>query len=231
VTSGQGGIHRARGGSRTGQHRGSLRSQWHGLAPRRQPHRPTGRRQPHRPAPRRPSRCWAVVLALAAALTVAGCGQAGQGAPVAPRAMSVSSEAFFSQNILPQRYTCHGARINPPLDWSGAPAGTKSLAVIVDDSSAPITPFIYWLVFDIQPGTTDIQEDAVPIGARQALNSADTAAYDPPCPGGHSHSYRFTVYALNRTLTLPNGAPLLEVWTEIADATIGRGRIAVLGYP
>jgi Raf kinase inhibitor-like YbhB/YbcL family protein len=189
------------------------------------------RRQPHRPAPRRrSSRCAAVILALAAALTLAGCGQGGQGAPVAPRAMSVSSEAF-SQNILPQRYTCHGARINPPLDWSGAPADTKSLALIVDDSSAPITPFIYWLVFDIQPGTTDIQEDALPTGAKQALNSAGTATYDPPCPAGHSHSYRFTVYALKRDLTLPNGAPLLTVWTAIAAATIGRGRIVVTGRP
>jgi len=181
---------------------------------------------------RRPSRCRAVVLALAAALTLVGCGQAGQGAPVAPRSMLVRSEAFSpSQNILPQRYTCHGAGINPPLDWSGAPADTKSLALIVDDSSAPITPFIYWLVFDIQPGTTDIQEDALPTGARQALNSAHTAAYDPPCPVGHSHWYRFTVYALNRTLNLPNGAPLLEVWTAIANATIGRGRTAAMGYP
>jgi Raf kinase inhibitor-like YbhB/YbcL family protein len=166
-------------------------------------------------------------VALAVAVTLAGC---GQGAPVAPRTMSVISEAF-SQNILPQRYTCHGARINPPLDWSGAPANTKSLAVVVDDSSAPITPFIYWLVFDIQPGTTDIQEGGVPTLAKQALNSGGTMAYDAPCPRGHSHSYRFTVYALNRDLTLPNGAPLLTVWTEIADATIGRGRIVVTGYP
>ena len=170
-------------------------------------------------------------LAVAATLALAGCGQAGQGAPVAPRTMSVSSEAF-SQNILPQRYTCYGARINPPLDWSGAPAGTKSLAVVVDDSSAPITPYIYWLVFDIQPGTTDIQEGArPPTGAKQAMNSMGTIAYDAPCPRGHSHWYRFTVYALNRVLTLPNGAPLLTVWTEIADATIGRGRIEALGYP
>jgi Raf kinase inhibitor-like YbhB/YbcL family protein len=176
------------------------------------------------------SRCAAVVLALAAAAALAGCGQAGQGAPIAPRTMSVSSEAF-SQYILPQRYTCHGDRIHPPLDWSGAPTNTKSLALVVDDSSAPITPYIYWLVFNIQPGTTDIQEGALPTGARQALNSAGTMTYDAPCPSGHSHSYRFTVYALNRDVTLPNGAPLLAVWTAIADATIGRGRIVVTAYP
>jgi Raf kinase inhibitor-like YbhB/YbcL family protein len=171
-----------------------------------------------------------VVLAVAAALGVTGCGQAGQGAPVAPRAMTVSSEAF-SQNTLPQTYTCHGNRVSPPLDWSGAPADTKSLALVVDDSSAPITPYIYWLVFNIQPGTTDIQEGALPTGARQALNSMGTMTYDAPCPSGHSHSYRFTVYALNRQVTLPNGAPLLAVWTAIANATIGRGRIVVTGYP
>ena len=172
----------------------------------------------------------AVVSALAAALTLTGCGQGGQGAPVAPRTMTVSSEAF-TQNMLPQRYTCYGARINPPLGWSGAPANTKSLALIVDDSSAPITPYIYWLVFVIQPGTTDIQEGSLPTGAKQALNSTGPAAYDAPCPVGHSHWYRFTVYALNRNLALPNGAPLLKVWTEIAQATIGRGRIVVIGNP
>lgn len=175
-------------------------------------------------------RCAAAVLAVAAAVALAGCGQAGQGAPIAPRTMSVGSEAF-SQNILPQRYTCHGASIHPPLDWSGAPADTKSLALVVDDSSAPITPYIYWLVFDIQPGTTDIQEGALPTGAKQALNSADSTSYHAPCPNGHSHSYRFTVYALNRQLSLPNGAPLLKAWTEIGEAAIGRGRIVVTGYP
>ena len=229
MTSGQGGTRWARGGSRTGQQRGSPQPRPHRPAPGRQPHKPAPWRQP-RSLTERLSRCAAVVLALATAVALAGCGQAGQGAPIAPRTMSVSSEAF-SQYILPQRYTCHGNGIHPPLDWSGAPTDTKSLAVVVDDSSAPITPYIYWLVFNIQPGTTDIQEGALPTGARQALNSAGTMTYDAPCPSGHSHSYRFTVYALNRDVTLPNGAPLLAVWTAIADATIGRGRIVVTGYP
>ena len=144
--------------------------------------------------------------------------------------MSISSEAFIS-GMLAARYTCHGAKINPPLNWSGAPPGTKSLALIVDDSSAPITPFIYWLVFNINPGATDIQEGSLPTGARQALNSAGTATYDAPCPVGHRHSYRFTVYALRTTLNMTNGAPLQAVWTAIAAATIGRGRIVVTGNP
>jgi Raf kinase inhibitor-like YbhB/YbcL family protein len=182
-----------------------------------------GRRRP-------PSRWAAAGAVLGTILALAGCGgNAGYGAPVAPKTMSVSSVAF-SQNVLPQRYTCHGAGINPPLDWSGAPSGTKSFALVVDDSSAPITPYIYWLVFDIGPGTTDIQEGSLPTGARQALNSAGTAAYNPPCPT-QPHAYRFTVYALNAVLNLPRGAPLLKVWTAIAAAEIGRGRTAPIANP
>jgi Raf kinase inhibitor-like YbhB/YbcL family protein len=146
--------------------------------------------------------------------------------------MTVGSEAFVAGMLAP-RYTCHGTRdggTSPPLNWSGAPPGTKSLAVIVDDSSAPITPFIYWMVFDIGPGTTDIQEGALPTGARQAPNSQGTAAYDAPCPA-RPHSYRFTVYALREFLTLPKDATLQTVWTAIAAATIGRGRIVVTVNP
>jgi Raf kinase inhibitor-like YbhB/YbcL family protein len=181
--------------------------------------------RPHRPYCPRSAR--AACAAALAVLTLAGCGTAGYGAPVAPSPMTVNSEAFIS-GMLAQRYTCHGARVNPPLNWSGAPPGTKSLALIVDDSSAPITPFIYWLVFHINSGTTDIQEGSLPTGARQATNSAGSAGYDAPCPS-HRHMYRFTVYALRTPLNLPNGAPLPEVVTAIAAATIGRGRIVVTG--
>ena len=188
-----------------------------------------GRQRPRRVRVRR-ARAAGAAAAAALTVTLAGCGTPGYGAPVAPTPMSVKSEAFIS-GVLAQRYTCHGAKVNPPLNWSGAPQGTKSLALIVDDSSAPITPFIYWLVFDINPGSTDIQEGSLPTGARQAVNSAGTSGYDAPCPGSRKHSYRFTVYALSKALALPDGAPLQSAWRAIAAATIGRGRIVVSTYP
>jgi Raf kinase inhibitor-like YbhB/YbcL family protein len=172
----------------------------------------------------------AACAAALAVLTLAGCGTAGEGAQVAPSLMSIGSEAF-TQGTLAARYTCHGNKVSPPVNWSGVPAGTKSLALIVDDSSAPITPFIYWLVFDINPGATDLQEGSRPTGSRQALNSAGITGYDPPCPTGHSHAYRFTIYALRSTVNLPNGAPLQKVLMAVAAATIGRGRITVTADP
>jgi Raf kinase inhibitor-like YbhB/YbcL family protein len=186
----------------------------------------SGRDRSRRP----PSRWTALGAAVLVAAALAGCGKAGSGAAVAPATLLVSSAAV-SQNVLPQRYTCHGPGINPPVDWSGAPPGTKSFALVIDDSSAPITPFIYWLVFHIEPGTTDIQEGMLPTGVRQALNSDNTQSYDPPCPVGHSHWYRITVYALSTEIDLPAGSSLQEVWMAIAAATIGRGRIVVYGNP
>lgn len=175
---------------------------------------------------RRPARLLAAIAAAACcALPTAGCGLFGAGAALTnPSVMTVNSGAF-SGNIMPVRFTC-GVRHapSPPLSWAGVPVGTKSIALVVDDSNAPIAPYVYWLVFDISPATSDIQEGQLPPGARQAQGSNGVAAYNPPCPGSSSHQYRFTVYALNRVLNLPAGTSLKSAWTQIAASTIGRGR-------
>ncbi len=170
------------------------------------------------------------IAGAAATILLAGCG-AGSGTgsltPDAPSTMTVSSAAF-SQGALLQHFTCHGAKISPPLDWTGAPSRTKSYAIVVDDAAAPITTYIYWIVFDIPAATTDIQNGPLlPPGAKQADNSLGQASYDPPCSDDPGHSYRFTVYALSSTLNLPNGAPTLSAWEAIAHAAIARGRMAV----
>jgi Raf kinase inhibitor-like YbhB/YbcL family protein len=163
---------------------------------------------------------------LGAVAPTAGCGVFSSGVDQeTPVAMTVSSDTF-AQNTIGARYTCAaGAQaINPPLGWAGAPPGTKSIALVVDDSDAPITPYVYWIVFDINPATSQITEGQLPPGAREARNSAGSVGYDAPCPGPRSHEYRFTVYALNKVLNLPSGTSLQSAWTAIAAATIGRGR-------
>lgn len=169
----------------------------------------------------------AVAAVLGSIVPTAGCGVFSSGIDQeTPVAMTVTSGAF-AQNTMDARYTCAARThaINPPLGWAGAPPGTKSLALVVDDSNAPITPYVYWLVFDIDPATSQITEGQLPPGAREARNSAGSVGYDAPCPGQHSHKYRFTVYALNKVLNLPSGTSLYSAWTAIAAATIGRGHV------
>jgi Raf kinase inhibitor-like YbhB/YbcL family protein len=166
---------------------------------------------------------------LGAAVALAGCGVLGSNVtPTAPSVMTVSSATLVRGDIMPSRYTCAVPHaINPPINWSGAPKGTQSIAIVFDDSNAPITPYVYWLAFDIGPGTSAISDGQLPPGAKQARGSAGYDRYNAPCPSQQGHSYRITVYALNRILKLPNGTSLLSAWQAIAAATIGRGRLTV----
>jgi Raf kinase inhibitor-like YbhB/YbcL family protein len=146
------------------------------------------------------------------------------------QSMNVTSP-MVQDGVMLMRYTCHGRGETPPLSWSATPVGTRSLALVVDDAAAPITPRLYWVVFDINPDTTDIQAGSLPPGARQARNSTGHSGYAAPCPVGSPHQYRFTVYALNATLKLPSGAPEKEAWSSIARHAIARGRLPVWAHP
>ncbi len=170
---------------------------------------------------------------LAAFALVSGCGLVGGATTISadvPNQMTVTSQVF-NPHLFPAAYTCHGPGHSPSLHWSGAPQGTKSLALLVDDASAPIRPYIYWIVFDIGSQTTGIQAGQVPAGARQADNSKGTDRYSAPCPVNGRHTYRFTVYALSRTLSLPNGVAMKTAWNDIAQAAIARGRLQTTASP
>jgi Raf kinase inhibitor-like YbhB/YbcL family protein len=172
--------------------------------------------------------------AAAAALFLAsGCGLIGGPSKVlvaVPDNITVTSPDLSGKQAS-QAFSCHGAGRTPAIHWSGAPAGTKSLALVMDDSAAPITPYIFWIVFNIGPQSSDIPAGQLPPGARRAGNSKGTIGYDPPCPANPGHVYRFTVYALDRKLSLPSGVSAKTAWMAIAAAAIARGRLASVINP
>ncbi len=179
-----------------------------------------------------------LALLAAGSTLLTGCGLLAGTKPLSPAtplSLTVNSPVF-SHHIIPARFTCygdHGKGESPPIFWSGTPGGTKSIAIIVDDSATPITPWAYWIVYDISPTTTDLQVGALPPHARQAQNSSGQAEYTAPCPVGAPHNYRFTVYALDAFLskTLPNHAPILQAWTTIAKHVIARGTMTAKACP
>jgi len=175
-----------------------------------------------------PAAAGAVMLVL-----TAGCGLIGGPSTVlvaVPDTITVTSPDFDGKAMGPA-FTCHGAGRHPAIHWSGAPAGTKSLALVMDDSAAPITPYIYWIVFNIGPRSSDIPAGRLPPGALRADNSKGTIGYDPPCPANPGHVYRFTVYALDKKLSLHAGASAKTAWMAIAAAAIARGRLASVINP
>lgn len=177
---------------------------------------------------RRGRRALTAAAALGLSLLLAGCGLLSPGVTITDPSPMTVNEAAFPGDMMPGQFTCTAAHpVSPPLSWAGAPPGTKSIALVVDDEDAPITPYVYWVVFDIGPGTSALLPGQLPPGARQAKGTAGYARYDAPCPGPGGHTYRFTVYALNTVLKLPNGTSLQSAWRAIAAATIGRGRLPV----
>jgi Raf kinase inhibitor-like YbhB/YbcL family protein len=163
----------------------------------------------------------------AALLFVSGCGLIGGPSTIlvsVPETITVTSPDFNGKLMGPE-FSCRGAGQHPAVHWSGEPARTKSLALVMDDSDAPITPYIYWIVFDIGPQSSDIPAGRLPPGARQADNSKGASGYDPPCPANPGHVYRFTVYALDRRLSLPAGVSAKTAWMAIANASIAYGRL------
>ena len=68
--------------------------------------------------------------------------------------LTLKSTAFAADGEIPARYTCEGEDVSPPLAWSGAPAGTKSFALVVDDPdapdpAAPKMTWVHWVLYDI----------------------------------------------------------------------------------
>ncbi len=143
-------------------------------------------------------RWWWALLVVGLAACSSGAGQPPAERAL-PESMAVSSPAFAAGGVMPRRFTCAGEDVSPPLAWSGVPAGTVEVAVVVDDPDAPGGIFVQWVVAGIDPAATGLAAGALPPGARQGRNSAGRAAWSGPCPpAGSSHHYRFTVYALTR---------------------------------
>jgi Raf kinase inhibitor-like YbhB/YbcL family protein len=116
--------------------------------------------------------------------------------------LSLHSPAFPPNGEIPKEYTCDGKDLAPPLEWSGAPAGTKSFALIVDDPDAPDpkapkTTWVHWVVYDIPASVTALPKAA---GTREGLNDWKRTGYGGPCPPIGRHRYFHKLYALDTTL-------------------------------
>ena len=123
--------------------------------------------------------------------------------------MKLHSSAFGFGMLVPQKYTCKGADISPPISWEAVPEGAKGLAIICDDPDAPMGDWTHWAIYNLPPTARSLaegvaKEATLPDGSRQGLNDFDRVGYNGPCPPpGTVHHYRFTLYALDRPLALP----------------------------
>jgi Raf kinase inhibitor-like YbhB/YbcL family protein len=143
---------------------------------------------------------WIAALAACGHHEDAG-GAAGPAEPTAATTMSITSPAFTANAEIPSEHTCEGADVAPALAWSGAPAGTKSFAVVVDDPdapdpAAPKRTWVHWVVVNI-PAEVASLGPTLPAGAAAGANDWGKSAWGGPCPPIGRHRYFFKVYALD----------------------------------
>jgi Raf kinase inhibitor-like YbhB/YbcL family protein len=135
------------------------------------------------------------VVAVAAALTLGGCGSSGSASH--PPQLRVRSPAFDPGAAIPRVYTCDGTDISPPLRWSGVPAQASTLELVMRDPDAPGGNFIHWHLSQIPASTKGLAPGRVPPEAHEGSNSFGSSGYRGPCPphGDKSHHYMITVTA------------------------------------
>jgi Raf kinase inhibitor-like YbhB/YbcL family protein len=139
-------------------------------------------------------------------------------------ALVLKSVAFNSGDRLPSKYTCDGEGVSPPLEWSGVPDGTASLALILDDPDAPRGVFCHWLLYNMPPDLNGLSERARPDrGYSQGRNDYGNTGFGPPCPPtGSTHRYYFRLYALDQTLDMQQGATRVQVIDRMQDHILER---------
>ncbi|MGB9601248.1 MAG: YbhB/YbcL family Raf kinase inhibitor-like protein [Limisphaerales bacterium] len=148
--------------------------------------------------------CWkvlAVLLFVCSGLNLISAEKGG-------KIMQLKSSAFANGQPIPVKYTGQGKDISPPLEWSDAPAGTKSFAIISDDPDAPVGVWVHWVIYDIPANVTKLDEnvptkETLPTGAKQGINDFGNVGYGGPMPPpGKPHRYFFKLYALDTVLNL-----------------------------
>jgi Raf kinase inhibitor-like YbhB/YbcL family protein len=119
---------------------------------------------------------------------------------------ALSSEAFAHGEAIPQRHACEGQDVSPPLSWTDPPAGTRALALVVDDPDAPVGTFTHWLAWSIAPGARGLAEGEAP--PAEGRNDFGTTGWRGPCPphGRGPHRYFFRLRALDEALDIGEGA-------------------------
>ena len=132
--------------------------------------------------------------------------------------MTMSSPSFPNGSAIPRKFTCDGADVSPELTWTDPPAGTKSLALLVDDPDAPIGNWNHWAIWNLPAKMRSLPEGLgksahLPDGSEQGMNDFHKPGYNGPCPpAGKPHRYFFKLFALDTKVTLQGeaGKPELE---------------------
>lgn len=138
-----------------------------------------------------------------------GGGEAPSASKFGPDAMKKPSASFVltspdvkNGGALPVDYSGDGSGATLPLAWKGAPAGTKSYALIMDHVAPGNDMKWYWTLWDIPASTTMLPKNVQGVG-KVGTGFKGEIGYEPPrSKGPGAKTYVLTVYALSAPLQI-----------------------------
>ena len=148
--------------------------------------------------------------------------------------LSLSSPSFKNLEFIPDEYSCNGINISPELNWKEAPKNTKSFALTMVDPDAPGREFVHWILYNIPPEVHHLpsnisKKPLLENGMIQGMNDFDSIGYGGPCPPPlQTHSYIFTIFALDSMLSLRQEASYAELQEALKNHLLTKAQI--LGF-
>jgi hypothetical protein len=143
----------------------------------------------------------------------------------------IRSPAFASGGTIPTKHTCDGADVSPRLSWTELPAGTKSLALIMDDPDAPVGTWVHWVLYNLPASARELSEgtpatEMLTSGTKQGINDFRKIGYGGPCPPqGPAHRYFFKLYALDTALNLAPRATKKQLEAAMARHILAQAEL------
>jgi Raf kinase inhibitor-like YbhB/YbcL family protein len=142
--------------------------------------------------------------------------------PTSNDGLTVRSTAFSHNGHIPPLYTCEGKNINPQLEIKNIPGDTRTIALIMEDPDAPSGVFDHWIVWNIPPADTILENSNPGISGTTSFGSI---GYGGPCPPSGQHRYFIKVFALDDSLDLPAGSGKQELLAAMEGHILAAGEL------
>lgn len=139
--------------------------------------------------------------------------------------LSLESSAFVPGKEIPKKYGYKFKNVSPPLKIRNIPKDTKSLAIIMDDPDAMGAVgkiWVHWVIWNINPTTTEILEGTIPPETIEGMNDFGEIGYGGPAPPDKRHTYIFKLYALKKKLDLKQGSTKAQLETAMKNQILAK---------
>ncbi len=145
----------------------------------------------------------------------------------------VSSPAFKGASPISAQYTCDGANMSPPMQWTAIPQGTAELVLFILNLNSPpgnAGPLIYWAVAGLDPTLHGIPAGKLPPGAIVGRNSLGQSRYTicPAKSDGMQH-YVAALFALQHAMPTTPGFNANALYKAVSNAAEYKG-LTIFSY-